>query len=88
MLVGIEGAEPHYQIVIRREKALDDMEVQVEVSEKLFSDEIRGLETLEAKIRDELHSVLGLRVRVKLVEPRTIQRSMGKAKRVIDMREK
>ncbi len=88
VLVGIEGAEPHYQIVIRREKALDDMEVQVEVSEKLFSDEIRGLETLEAKIRDELHSVLGLRVRVKLVEPRTIQRSMGKAKRVIDMREK
>ena len=86
VLVGIEGAEPHYQIVITRDGALDDMEVQVEVSEKLFSDEIRGLEKLEATIRDELYGVLGLRVHVKLVEPRTIERSMGKAKRVIDMR--
>jgi phenylacetate-CoA ligase len=86
VLMAIEGAEPHYQIVITRAGALDDMEVQVEVSEKVFSDEIRALETLEAKIRDELYAVLGLRVRVKLVEPRTIERSMGKAKRVIDMR--
>ena len=86
VLMAVEGAEPHYQIVVRREGALDDMEVQVEVNERLFSDEIRGLEALEGKIGEELHSVLGLRVRVKLVEPKTIERSMGKAKRVIDMR--
>ncbi len=87
VLVGIEGAEPHYQIIIRRDGALDDLEVQVEVSENLFTDEIRGLEALEAKIREELYAVLNLRVKVKLVEPRTIERSMGKAKRVFDMRE-
>jgi phenylacetate-CoA ligase len=86
VLMTIEGAEPHYQIVVRREGALDDLEVQVEVNEKVFSDEIRGLETLSAKISDELHSVVGLRVKVKLVEPKTIERSMGKAKRVIDLR--
>jgi len=86
VLMAIEGAEPHYQIIVRREGPLDDMEVQVEVNERLFSDKIRGLEALEAKIRDELYAVLGLRVGVKLVEPKTIERSMGKAKRVIDMR--
>ncbi len=86
VLMAIEDAEPHYQIVLSREGALDDMEVQVEVNERLFSDEIRGLEALGARITEELHSVLGLRVHVKLVEPKTIERSMGKAKRVIDMR--
>lgn len=86
VLMAIDGAEPHYQIVISRQGALDDMEVQVEVSEKLFSDEIRGLEALSRRIEDDLHSVLSLRVRVKLVEPKTIERSMGKAKRVIDLR--
>jgi phenylacetate-CoA ligase len=82
----IESAEPHYQILVRKDGALDDLEVQVEVNERLFSDEIRGLEALENRIANELHSVLSLRVHVKLVEPRTIERSMGKAKRVIDMR--
>ncbi len=86
VLMAIEGAEPHYQIVLTKDGALDDLEVQVEVSERLFSDEIRGLEKLEGKIREDLNSVLSLRVRVKLVEPKTIERSMGKAKRVIDLR--
>ena len=88
VLMAIDGAEPHYQILVKRNGALDDLEVQVEVSERLFSDEIRGLEALERKISDQLHSVLSLRVHVKLVEPKTIERSMGKAKRVIDMRGK
>jgi len=86
VLMAIEGAEPHYQILVTRDGALDDLEVQVEVSESLFTDEIRGLEALGRKIADELYASLGLRVRVKLVEPKTIERSMGKAKRVIDMR--
>jgi len=88
VLVGIEEAEPHYQLVIRREGALDTLEVQVEVSERFFSDEIKELENLQHKIRSEIESVLGISTRVKLVEPRTIARSEGKAKRVIDERPK
>jgi phenylacetate-CoA ligase len=58
----------------------------VEVNEKVFSDEIRGLEALEKRIRREIESVLSVAVKVKLVEPKTITRSEGKAKRVIDNR--
>ncbi len=86
VLMGIEEILPHYQIVVTREESLDQIEVQVEVSEKYFSDEIRGLETLEKKIRKEIESVLAIAVKVKLVEPKTITRSEGKAKRVVDMR--
>jgi phenylacetate-CoA ligase len=87
VLLQIEGVQPHYLIVVDRQRALDDLEVWVEVSEELFGDEIRGLELLEARVSSELHSMLGISARVKLVEPRTIQRSEGKAKRVIDRRE-
>jgi phenylacetate-CoA ligase len=66
---------------------MDDIEIQVEVSEEVFSDEMARLETLQRKVTDEIESVLGIRARVKLVEPRTIERSAGKAKRVIDKRE-
>ncbi|HEX9933852.1 MAG TPA: phenylacetate--CoA ligase [bacterium] len=86
VLLGIEGTQPHYQILVTREGALDEIEVQVEVNEEVFSDEIRGLEALEKKIRKEIESVLAIAVRVKLVEPKTITRSEGKAKRVVDMR--
>lgn len=86
VLVNIEGAEPHYEIVVRREGSLDELEVRVEVNEKIFSDEVKKLEVLEKRIVDEMESMLGLTVRVKLVEPKAIQRSEGKAKRVIDMR--
>ncbi len=88
VLVGIEEAEPHYQLIVRREGSLDTLEVQVEVNGKFFSDEIRELESLQARIRGEIESVLGINARVKLVEPRTIARSEGKAKRVIDERPK
>ena len=88
VLMGIEETLPHYQIIITREGALDDLEVQVEINEKFFSDEIRVLEGLERKIRKEIESVLAISVKVKLVEPKTITRSEGKAKRVIDMRKK
>jgi phenylacetate-CoA ligase len=86
VLMGIEETLPHYQILVTREEALDELEVQVEVNEQCFSDEIRGLEALEKKIRKEIESVLAIAVRVKLVEPKTITRSEGKAKRVVDMR--
>jgi phenylacetate-CoA ligase len=73
--------------VVDREKALDTLEVWVEVSEDLFRDEVRGREELERRIHDEIESVLGISVKVKLVEPKTIQRSEGKAKRVWDKRD-
>ncbi len=87
VLLGIKEAEPHYQIVLTRERHLDEMEIQVEVSPDVFTDQIGGLQAIEDKIRHEIESVLGLRCAVKLVEPKTIERSVGKAKRVIDLRE-
>ncbi|MEW6594258.1 MAG: phenylacetate--CoA ligase [Thermodesulfobacteriota bacterium] len=86
VIVGIEGVEPHYQIVVSREGSLDNIEVQVEVSEKIFSDEVKSLETLSKKLQHEIKDLLGISCKIKLVEPKTIQRSEGKAKRVIDNR--
>jgi phenylacetate-CoA ligase len=86
VLVEIEETEPHYQIVIDRVNQLDVLEVQVEVDERLFSDEVRKLELVKKKIEDEIDSLLGINVEVILVEPKTIQRSEGKAVRVIDKR--
>ena len=86
VLMSIEGVEPHYQIVVEREGNLDTMSVQVEVSENIFSDEIRVLENLSRKIQLEIKDLLGVTCKVKLVEPKTIQRSEGKAQRVIDKR--
>ncbi|GHT89424.1 hypothetical protein FACS1894137_18610 [Spirochaetia bacterium] len=86
-LFGIEGTEPQYMIVVNRgESHLDEVELQVEVKQSFFSDETRGLEALRAKIQDVMKSKLQIGVRVKLVEPKTIERSIGKAKRVIDNR--
>ncbi len=87
VLMEIKGVEPHYQLVVDRKGALDEMEVWVEVNERIFSDEIKGLEALGRRIREELENVLGITTTVKLVEPKTIQRSEGKAKRVIDKRQ-
>jgi len=86
VLMSIEGVEPHYQIIVDRQASLDVMEVQVEVSENIFSDEIKVLEKLGKNIEREIKDLLGVSCKVKLVEPKTIQRSEGKAKRVIDNR--
>lgn len=87
VLTDIEGTEPHYQILVSREGALDKVEVQVEVNERYFSDEIRQIEALEKRIKREIDTVLGISVALKLVEPRTIARSEGgKTRRVIDTR--
>ncbi len=85
-LLSVEGVEPHYQIIIDRERHLDDIEIWVEVSESVFSDEARGLERLEERVRTEISSILGISARIKLVEPRTITRTEGKARRVVDRR--
>ena len=81
-----EGVAPHYMMVVDRENNLDVLTVMVEVDEKYFSDEIRKLDALKQKIEAALRQALGLAVKVKLCEPKTIQRSEGKAKRVIDNR--
>lgn len=87
VLLGIEGTQPHYQLVVDRKAGkLDNLELLVEVDEKTFSDEIKKLRALEEKIRKEIESILSVSVQVKLVEPKTIPRSEGKAKRVIDKR--
>ena len=80
------GVAPHYMLVIDRENNLDVLTVMVEVDEKYFSDEIRKLDELKKKVGAVLKQALGISVKVKLVEPKSIQRSEGKAKRVIDNR--
>jgi phenylacetate-CoA ligase len=85
-LLQVEGTLPHYQIVLSREKGLDEMEVQVEVTPEVFSDKIGALEALQTKLENAIDHVVGIRVKVHLVAPRTIARSEGKAKRVLDKR--
>ncbi|MDD4802416.1 MAG: phenylacetate--CoA ligase [Syntrophomonas sp.] len=86
ILLQIPGIEPQYQLIVERKNNLDRLEVQVEVSEKIFSDEVKKLEELENTISRELNSGLGIAVKVRLVEPQSITRSEGKAKRIIDKR--
>ena len=77
---------PHYMLIVDRENNLDVLTVMVEVTEEYFSDEIRKMEALRERVGDVLKQALGIAVKVKLVEPKTIERSEGKAKRVIDNR--
>ncbi len=85
-LLAVEGTLPHYMIVLTREKGLDQMEVQVEVTPEVFGDRMRALVELHEKLLRAMEKTLGLRVAVRLMEPHSIQRSEGKAKRVIDRR--
>lgn len=88
VLMEIKETEPYYEIVVERKDMMDDLEVRVEVNEKLFSDEIRKLEAVQTRLQNEIESLLGISVKVTLVEPKTIERSEGKAKRVRDLRPK
>ena len=85
-LLRIEGTLPHYQIVLTRVKDLDEMEVQIEVTKEIFSDRISAMQELQKKLTHSITSITGIRPKISLVEPQTIQRSQGKAKRVIDKR--
>lgn len=85
-LLQVEGTLPHYQIVLTRSGGLDQMEVQIEVTPAMFNDRMGALQNVHAKLQAALDRVLGIRVRVSLVEAHSIERSEGKAKRVIDRR--
>jgi phenylacetate-CoA ligase len=85
-LLAVDGALPHFQILLTRSQGLDQMEVQVEVTPSMFNDKIGALQELHGKLQHALDRVLGIRVKVSLVEAHTIERSEGKAKRVIDRR--
>ena len=89
VLLTVEGIEPQYLIVVDRQNAFssDELEVWVEVSEGIFSDEMTKMSALQARLQRELDSVLGIKARIKLVEPKKLARSEGKAKRVVDRSE-
>jgi len=86
VLLNITEVAPHYQLVVTREKYLDKLQINVEITEETFSDEVKKLEELEKKVKKEIESVIGIDVEVNLVEPKSIERSTGKASRIIDLR--
>ena len=86
VLVRIEGVHPQYLIVVDRQGNLDTMEIKVEVTESLFTDQVRGLEALRDKIHHQIKTMLNVSAKITLVEPKTIERTLGKAKRVQDLR--
>ena len=86
ILLEVEGVQPHYLLVLTREGAMDDLEVRVEVTPEVFSDAIRAMENLQRRIHDRIKQLIGLSAKITLVEPGSIERSAGKAKRVLDNR--
>ncbi len=86
ILLEAEGTAPHYQLIVDKKDNLDTLEVRVEVTENVFSDEIRALQKIESKIQTNIKEFLGVTTKITLVEPRGIERSAGKAKRIIDKR--
>ncbi|MBU8902630.1 MAG: phenylacetate--CoA ligase, partial [Victivallales bacterium] len=87
-LLSVEGTLPHYNIILDSENGIDNIEVNVEITEAIFSDKVRSLEAFQHNLIDAIEDALALRVKVKLVAPGAIQRSEGKAKRVIDHRDR
>jgi phenylacetate-CoA ligase len=85
-LLTVPGVSANYLIILTTEKGMDNIELQVEISPEIFSDQVKELENLQRNISKAVESVIGLRIRVKLVAPQTIARSEGKAKRVLDQR--
>ena len=86
VLLSMGEVQPHYQIIVDRESNLDVMTIEIEVSEGIFTDHVKGIEDFEHKIRRQMESLLGISAKIRLVEPKSITRSEGKAKRVIDRR--
>ncbi len=86
VIMETDGIEPHYQLVVEREGRMDSLTVLVEVNEGIFSDEVKDLQNMERKLENNIKEVLAVSAEVKLVEPKSIQRSEGKAVRVIDRR--
>jgi len=88
VIMETDGIGPHYQLVVTKKGYLDDLEVQVELSGDKFSGKFRELEDLEKKLRGKLQKALSIGARVKLLEPKSLERTMGKAKRIVDLRRK
>ena len=88
VLVGMEHIGPHYQIVVSQKGYMDEIEVQVELIDGALLSKYSELEKLESTIRSKIKSVLQVQARVRLLEPKTLERSIGKAKRVVDLRKK
>lgn len=88
IIIDAEGTAPHYQIIVDREGALDTVEILVEIAEDSFVDTIKGLQQREQKIQKTIKEFLGVTTKVRLVEPKTIERTDGKSKRIIDRRQK
>ncbi|MEJ2137337.1 MAG: phenylacetate--CoA ligase [Desulfofustis sp.] len=86
VIMEIDGIEPHYQLEVAREGRLDTLTVKVEVNEKVFSDEVKNLQNMERNLEKNIKEMLSVSAQVKLVEPKSIQRSEGKAVRVVDKR--
>jgi phenylacetate-CoA ligase len=87
VIMEFDGIEPHYQLVVEREGRLDNLSVMVEVNERIFSDEVKNLQAMERNLEKNIKEILGVAAKVRLVEPKSIQRTEGKAVRVIDKRE-
>jgi phenylacetate-CoA ligase len=87
VIMEFDGIEPHYQLVVEREGRLDTLSVMVEVNERIFSDEVKNLQAMERSLEKNIKELLGVAAEVRLVEPKSIQRTEGKAVRVIDKRE-
>ncbi len=88
VILRIDGLEPYYQLIVDKDGPLDTLEVRVEVNDSIQFDEIKVLETMEKRIEYDIKDYLGVNAKVKLVEPKSIERSAGKAVRVIDKRKK
>ena len=88
VLLEMSETKPHYLLVVDRENNLDTLEIRVEIEEQFFSDEVKELEGLRKRIKANISSLLGISATIRLVEPGTIERSMGKAQRVIDNRKR
>ena len=86
-ILAVEGTMPHYNIILTRHKDLDQIEVRIEVTPEVLSDRVGAMENLQEKLARQIERTIGLRAAVRLVEPHSIQRSEGKAKRVLDQRE-
>ncbi len=87
VLLEMSETKPHYQLIVDRKNNLDILEVRVEVEDEFFSDEIKTLENLKDKIQENIQNTLSISAKVKLVEPKTLERTTGKSKRVIDNRD-
>jgi len=86
VLLEISEIKPHYLLIVDRQNNLDCLELKVEVEEEFFQDKISELESLRQRIQNSVESSIGIGLKVTLVEPKTIERSEGKSKRVIDNR--